>query len=274
VNGFTGSERSDGYAYFGFEVKEARLHAKMTQKELADATHYQPPYVSKVENGLLLGSEHFAAACDRVFGSWGFFARLRERISRREPPGWFEPYVALEAKAESILDYSANLIMGALQTESYAHAIYRTAHPTASREWVRRMVEARMRRHELLERENPPLLWVILDECCLRRRIGGRKVMGRQLDHLLTEADSPAVTLQVLPFSSGAPPAAESFTLLTFAEETTLLYEESWTGGHVLDSSSHVTAAMATYDRLRANALSPDASLALIEEVRAEEYSR
>ncbi|WP_059009951.1 helix-turn-helix domain-containing protein [Streptomyces specialis] len=273
MNVFSGSESSDGYAYFGCEVREARLHAKLTQKELADETHYQPPYISKVENGLLLGSVQFAAACDRVFNTSGFFARMRERISRREHPSWFEPYVHLEAEAERLLDYSANLVLGLLQTADYAYAIYRTSHPTASEEWVNRKVEARLRRHEILTREAPPLLWVILDESCLRRHIGGRDVMRAQLGHLLGEAESPHITFQVLPFSTGAPPAAESFTLMTFADEPSLLWEESWTGGHVVDSTPSVQAASAIYDRLRADALSPDDSLAFIKKVMVEEYS-
>ncbi|MDT0342241.1 helix-turn-helix domain-containing protein [Streptomyces litchfieldiae] len=274
MNEFSGGEPIDGYAYFGLEVKEARLHAKLTQKGLADETHYQPPYISKVENGLLLGSAQFAAACDRVFNTSGFFARMRERINRREHPSWFEPYVKWEAQAESILDYSANLVTGILQTEDYAYAIYRHAHPTSSEQWVKRKVEARLRRREALDRPNPPLLWVILDESCLHRRIGGTQVMREQLGHLLGEAESPQITLQVLPFSTGAAPAAESFILLTFAEDPPLLYEESWSGGHVIDSSAQVAAASAAYDRLRADAMSPDDSRALIKKVMLEEYSR
>ncbi|WP_049580670.1 helix-turn-helix domain-containing protein [Streptomyces sp. SBT349] len=274
MNELSGSEPHDGYAYFGLEVKEARMHARLTQKELADATHYQPPYISKVENGLLLGSVQFAMACDRVFNTSGFFARMRDRINRREHPSWFEPYVKWEGQAESILNYSANLVAGILQTEEYAHAIYRNAHPTASKQWVKHKVEARMRRHEALERENPPLLWVILDESCLHRQIGGRDVMRGQLGRLLGEAESPNTTLQVLPFSTGAPPATESFILLTFTEDPPLLYEESWSGGHVIDSAAQVVTATAAYDRLRADALSPDESLALIKKVMLEEYSR
>ncbi len=274
MNEFSGSEPSDGYAYFGLEVREARLHAKLTQKGLADETHYQPPYISKVENGLLLGSAQFAAACDRVFNTSGFFARMRERINRREHPSWFEPYVKWEAQAETILDYSANLVTGILQTEDYAYAIYRHAHPTASEQWVRRKVDARMRRHEALERANPPLLWVILDESCLRRQIGGIDVMRGQLGRLLDESDSPQTIIQILPFSTGAAPAAESFILLRFTEDPPLLYEESWSGGHVIDSSAQVAEAAAAYDRLRADAMSPDESRALIKKVMLEEYSR
>ncbi|UCM89029.1 helix-turn-helix domain-containing protein [Streptomyces marincola] len=273
MNEFSGCEPSDGYAYFGLEVREARLHAKLTQKGLADETHYQPPYISKVENGLMLGSAQFAAACDRVFNTSGFFARMRERINSREHPSWFEPFVRWEALAESILDYSANLVTGILQTEDYAYAIYRRAHPTSSEQWVKRKVEARMRRQEALERANPPLLWVILDESCLRRQIGGITVMREQLSRLLRAAESPQTTLQVLPFSTGAAPAAESFILLRFSEDPPLLYEESWSGGRVIDSSVHVVEASAAYERLRADAMSPDQSRALIKKVMLEEYS-
>jgi transcriptional regulator with XRE-family HTH domain len=273
VNEPTNDEHLDGYAYFGFEVKEARLHAKMTQKELADETHYQPPYISKVENGLLLGSEQFAAACDRVFKTSGFFARLRDRINRNEHPSWFEPYVRWETQAKTIRDFNATLVTGMLQTEEYAYLLHRSAHPTATEEWVKQKVEARMRRQEVLDRDNPPLLWVILDESCLYRRIGGPEVMREQLGHLVSEARAPHITLQILPFSTGAPAATESFILLSFEEDPSVLYEESWSGGRLIDSSKKVADAEAIYDRLRADAMSPDDSLALVKKVMLEEYS-
>ncbi|WP_016906266.1 helix-turn-helix domain-containing protein [Streptomyces xiaopingdaonensis] len=266
-------EGLDGFKWFGEEVRAARVHAGMTQRELAEALNYQPPYVSKVESGAQLGSEQFARGCDRIFNTAGWFVRLRERVKGRGHPEWFEPYLKMEAQAASILDYSTNLIMGVLQTPEYASAVFRGALPRSSDEEIDERVQARRRRHEVLDRDTAPLLWVVLDECCLRRPIGGSEVMEAQLAHLLCESESPHVTVQVLPFASGAPPAAESFTLLTFADGTCMLYEEALNGGRLIDSVSKVGAATETYARLRADACSPEESKLLIRRAK-EEHAR
>ncbi|MDB1086335.1 helix-turn-helix transcriptional regulator [Streptomyces sp. ACA25] len=263
---------ADGAAYFGSEVRHAREHLGMTQGELGERTQYSASAVGLFESGEQLATAEFAAGCDQVFATSGFFSRLRGRVSRRGHPDWFVPYLWLEAQAVSIQNYSAGLIMGALQTPAYAQAVLRAALPRAEEELIKEKVQARMQRREVLKKRDPPLLWAILDESCLRRPVGGPLVMREQLGHLMREAESPHVTLQVLPFGSGAPASHTSFGLLTFADEPGILYEESLSGGRVIDSSAKVAEATATYERLRADALSPDDSLAFIR-LAMEEYA-
>ncbi|MEX2982043.1 Scr1 family TA system antitoxin-like transcriptional regulator [Streptomyces sp. C36] len=262
------SEPQDGPAYFGLEVRYAREHAGKTQKDLAEATLYQVPYVSKVENGKQLGSESFAAACDRFFRTSGYFSRLRDRICERGHPAWFVPYLKLEREAATICDYSNAFIMGILQTPEYAEAVFRAAHPRETAEDIKRRVEARLQRRQVMEAPNPPLLWVILHESILRTVVGSTDVMRGQLRHLLNAAESPHVVLQVLPFRAGAPTSHLPFIVLTQHDGQQVLYVESpQIGGQVHDSATDVAEARAAYDRLRASALSADDSLALIREV-------
>ena len=268
-----GGEPRDGYAYFGSEVRFAREHKGSTQAQLAEFTTYKVPYVSKVENGQQLGSELFAQGCDEYFNTSGYFTRLRRRVSQHGHPEWFVPYLELEDKAAQILDFSSYLVMGILQTPEYAEALFRAAHPRDSAEVTKSKVEARLQRHGTMERADPPLLWVVLDESCLRRVVGDRSVMYGQVVHLLSEAENPHVTLQVLPFGTGAPPAAESFTLLTFDDSPTVLYSEAQGLGRVIDSARVVATGTSRYERLRADALSPEDSLTMMRKV-IEEYVR
>ncbi|MBT2383388.1 helix-turn-helix transcriptional regulator [Streptomyces sp. ISL-11] len=261
----------NGAAYFGTEVREWRVHLGLSQRELGEKATYGQQYVAKVEAGERLASLEFAVACDKAFGAPGTFARLRERAARRGYPEWFEPYVRLEQRATTILDYSPALVMGILQTERYAHAVFRKAHPRDDLDVTAEKVARRLKRREVMEVENPPLLWVILDEACLRRMIGGPEVMGEQLAHLLREAESPHVTLQVLPFGAGAPASHFAFNVMKFGDdEPDVLYVENPVSGQVIDSAASVADANVTYDRLRADALSPEASLALIRKVMEE----
>ncbi|MEW1862904.1 helix-turn-helix transcriptional regulator [Streptomyces sp. NPDC088194] len=268
------SQRQDGAAYFGQEVRFAREQRGMTQAQLAAETGYERPYVTRVESGKLLASEQFAEACDRIFGTPGFFARLRVRVSERGHPGWFIPYVNLERDAMAMLFYAPVVVPGIFQTREYATAIFSQVHPRDDKQQTDELVEARLaRRAALRQRVEQPLLWVVLHEAALRTVVGSRDVMAGQLARLLDEADSPHVTVQISPFNQGVPGGASMFILLTPAEGDALLYTETMQHGHVEDSASGVSAAQQQYDRLRAAAMPPRESLALIRDVM-KEYSQ
>jgi hypothetical protein len=231
--------------------------------------HYQQAQVSKVENGVVLASEAFAEAMDRLAGTPGVYGRLRAKLSKQGHPEWFIPYVELERTAAKIEDYSNAFVMGPLQTAEYAEAIFRAGHRESDAQ-IKHRVELRMRRREVLERKDPPLLWVILHEPVLRAVVGSRAVMVEQLEHLLTMAASPHVSLQVLPFTAGAPASALSFILLTQADGAAVLYSETTGHGYVNDSTAAVREWTATYDRLRASAESEARSLRLIHSIMEE----
>lgn len=252
---------------FGRDVRQVRLARKLTQKHLGKATGYSEGYVSKVESGTMLPrpSEKFAKGCDTVFGTGELFDGLLRRIDEGDHPSWFVPYLNLERKASRILDYSANLVMGILQTEGYARAIFQGYFSREEEEAIEGKVTARVRRREVFDRDTPPCLWTILHEACLRTIVGSTQVMAGQLEYLLTAAASPHIKLQVMPFSAGAPAASSRpFTVLRFTSSPTVLYTETRVGGRMHDSAQTVDAALDDYDLLRAHALSPDRSSTLI----------
>ncbi|MCK1795941.1 helix-turn-helix transcriptional regulator [Streptomyces sp. XM4193] len=263
----TAPEPSDGLQYFGREVRLAREHHGATQAALAEATTYKAPYVSKVENGQQLPSDLFAQNCDVFFNTPGYFARLRRRVSQHGHPEWFVPYLKLEERAREILDFSSFLVLGMLQTPDYAQALFRASNPRDTSEQTRTRVKSRLERRAVIEQSDPPLLWVVLDESCLRRMVGSPEVMRDQIEHLLMRAGGPHVTLQVLPFRTGAPPASESFTLLRFDEDAPALYTEAQNMGRLIDAPSRVRAATEQFERLRADALSPQDSVTMLRSV-------
>jgi len=266
-------EPANGLEWFGREIEAALIHKGASQRELADFSGYGEPYVSKVKNGKALASPAFADACDRFFGTSGYFARMLVRISERGHPGWFVPYINLERQATRVEDYSNALIMGMLQTWAYAEATFRATHPRETDDQIKARVEARLARREVMARESPPLLWVILHEATLRTEVGGRAVMAAQLGQLATDAGNPHVELQVLRNSAGAPASSLPFILVTPEDGATVLYSETRGQGHLTDSAQAVDDARTTYDRLRASARDPEESLALIRKI-AEEYAR
>ncbi|MFB8127725.1 helix-turn-helix domain-containing protein [Streptomyces bacillaris] len=267
------TEPANGLEWFGRELEAALLHKGASQRQLADFTGYKEPYVSKVKNGKAMPSPEFADGCDRFFNTSGYFARLLVRISENGHPGWFIPYINLEKQASLVEDYSNALIMGMFQTWTYAEATFRATFPYESGDQIKAKVEARLARREVLERESPPLLWVILHEATLRTVVGSRSVMADQLRQLASDAGKPNVTLQVLRSRTGAPASGTPFTLLTADDGATVLYTEAMGQGHVTDSARTVNQARSTFERLRMTARDADESLSLILEI-AKEYDR
>lgn len=258
---------------FGIEVREVRIGRKLTQKQLGRATGYSEGYVSKVESGNIVASMKFARGCDLTFGTHGVFVRMLRRMEEGGHPNWFVPYLNLERRATQILDFSPISIIGMLQTEAYARAILRAGQPRETDDIIKEKVKTRLRRRELLLRDKPPLLWVVLHEACLMAHIGGRAAMAEQLDHLLVCARSqPNVVLQLAPFAAGAavshmPP----HTLLRFEADPPVLYtDEVPYGGRIIRTDSTVAVALENYDRLRASAMAPDESLARIQALKEE----
>ncbi|MDT0492539.1 DUF5753 domain-containing protein [Streptomyces griseus] len=164
--------------------------------------------------------------------------------------------------------------MGLLQTPEYAAAVFRAAHPRETDAEIMARVELRMRRQSVLERENPPLLWVVVHEAVLRTAVGGPSVIVAQLEHLMAAMRSPHITVQVLPYKAGAAPSHLPFTLLSAGGPPQAVYTETPThGGQVDHTATVVSAAVTMTDRLRMAAASEDESLTLIGEI-AEEHTK
>ncbi|HEY7486712.1 MAG TPA: helix-turn-helix transcriptional regulator [Streptosporangiaceae bacterium] len=134
-------------------------------------------------------------------------------------PAWLEPYLGLEQAASVIRTYDVQFVPDLLQTPEYARAVMRLYYPGDTEETLERRVEMRMRRQQVLDGDDPPKLWVAIDESALRRPTGGRATLRLQLRRLIEATELPHVTVQVLPFSAGGHPAAGgSFTFLRFPE--------------------------------------------------------
>ncbi|MBL1068255.1 helix-turn-helix transcriptional regulator [Streptomyces sp. 7-21] len=257
-------QRMNDLEHFGVEVREARTARGLTQRQLgAGAGGYSESYVSKVESGIILCSETFARGCDLVFGMNGIFERLRERIMKRDHPSFFAPYARMEREAAAVHGYGVILVMGLLQTAAYAEAIFRTQNPEWSDEHVEAQVSARRRRREILAFKKPPKVWAVLHESCLKTCVGSEAIMADQLASVLADARSPYITIQVLPFTT-TPVVADSFTLLTFPDRSVVAYADTPLSGQVTDGAHEVEQLDAIYDRLRAEALSPHESQAVI----------
>ncbi|MEU7256637.1 helix-turn-helix transcriptional regulator [Streptomyces rimosus] len=183
-------------------------------------------------------------------------------------PGWFETLIGLEEAAAVIRTYEVQFIPGLLQTADYARAVCRLGN--LSEREVARRVELRLRRQALLTAPGAPRLWAVIDEASLRRPLGGPGVMAEQVRHLLELTRLPHVTVQIAPFHLGGHAAAGGpITILRFQEPDLpdIVYLEQLTSALYLDKRDDVDHYLAVMDRLSAQAESPRASQAILEQL-------
>jgi transcriptional regulator with XRE-family HTH domain len=188
-------------------------------------------------------------------------------------PDWFETYLGFEAAAATIRSFEVQFVHGLFQTEAYARAVARRGRKSAPADEIERRVALRLKRQDLLSRPNPPRIWSVMDEAVLRRMVGGPAVMRAQFQRLIKVAEFPHVTLQVVPFASGAYAGESgSFTVLRFEERDLpdVVYIEQLTGAIYLDQRSDVEHYLEVVDELSSQALTPAETTRFIEQVARE----
>ncbi|ARF81304.1 hypothetical protein HS99_0019775 [Kitasatospora aureofaciens] len=198
---------------------------------------------------------------------------------------WWQPYsdvisqryasfISFEAEAVAIRNFESSLIPGLLQTADYARAVTRKLQPEGTTEEVNALVDVRLaRQNAALRREEPLKLWAIVDEAALRRVVGNKAIMAKQLQQLIAASREPNVTLQVVPFDAGAHPGVlGSFVIMEFPVRNDLdvVYTEALTSSLYLERDDDVTAYDQAFDRLRAAALDVGPSRRLVTQIAKE----
>ncbi|MFE6593073.1 helix-turn-helix domain-containing protein [Streptomyces sp. NPDC057781] len=256
--------------YYGWELRRQREAHGLRQGQLGEIIFCTGSLVGQIETTKKVPTRDFSERVDAALGTDGLFSRLIGLVLRSQLPTWFQPYAEMEAKAAYISTYQAQLVYGLLQTEEYARAVLDVEHLGN----VDEMVAARMERQRILQRDQPPALWVVLDEAALLREIGGREVMRGQLAHLLAFAADPWVQIQVLPLATGQHTGMMgTFTLLRFDADPDLFYMDGYDRGHMTASPEVIKERSFGYARLQASALSPEDSVRLITRLMEERYA-
>jgi hypothetical protein len=196
-------------------------------------------------------------------------SRLRDLARRGRVRGWWTPYrssvpdpydeyVALEAEAVVMTEWEAQVVPGLLQTDEYARAVIDAGADVRDEDTAQRRLALRMARQAVLTRDPPPRLCAVLDESVLRREVGGRDVLDRQVRHLYQAGRRPGVEVLVLPFAAGAHAAlTESFVIFDFApgSRSAVVHSEGLTGGHFSTRTSELTLYRHAFEDLRRRAV-------------------
>jgi hypothetical protein len=183
-------------------------------------------------------------------------------------PGAWQDYLALETAASEITAYEAQQVPGLLQSRP-TRALAETSPSLADDAARDRAAEAVLARQQAIHGECGPEIRLIIGEAALHQRVGSPEVMDEQL-RLLAQAasDSGTVTVQVLPFDSGAHAAVGdgSLAILRFAGTPGLglVHLGGIGGGVCLEDRDDLAAYTRAFEQLRAFALSPAQSALLL----------
>ena len=192
----------------------------------------------------------------------------------------YKQFIGFEHEAASMAIWHVDVVTGLLQTEAYARHIissYSRIEPLPPG-MIGRMVGVRLRRQQVLDREDLRLS-VVLDESVLKRRIGDESVMYEQLQRLVRDGDRPNLTLQILPLSSQHTVFGESFVIFGFRDDSDALQHdvvitEQLRNSVTLEGERETYLHRIAFQALSDASLSPAESRALILDTAESYWSR
>ncbi|MEU5359716.1 helix-turn-helix transcriptional regulator [Streptomyces albidoflavus] len=263
-------ERSPSAA-FGVLLRRLRDERGWTQDQLGEHVGCSGAHISALEIGRRPPTQRLAARCDQVLGARGRLVSQSQAVRHTALIEGFPQYIGYEERAMEVRLYEVGVIPGLLQTQEYASALGDSAvrRGVVTRDQADERVALIARRQACIARVPPPLIFVVLDESCLRRPIGDAALMDAQFNRLIEFAEMPNTVLQVAPFDIGVRrPMTLPVTLLTMPDRSVMSYAESANRGHLERDSDSVLPLLTDYHQLQAEALTRAASVAMISQLR------
>ncbi|MFJ6578854.1 helix-turn-helix domain-containing protein [Streptomyces sp. NPDC091368] len=258
-------------ATVGRQLRLRREAVGLRAAEIGTATGYGEDLIYKIESGKRIPRPEFLDKADEVLGAGGLLSAMKEDVAKVRYPKKVRELATLEGRSVEIGVYECISINGLLQTPDHARALFEVRQPAYSPDEVERLVTARMARLSVFERSPAPSLSFVQEEATLRRRVGGTMVWRQQLEHLLEVGRMNSVALQVMPTQSEAHPGLSGrIELLKFEDGSAVGRSDGAFNGRPTHEPKQLRILELRYGTIRAQALPPGESLALIEQLLGE----
>jgi transcriptional regulator with XRE-family HTH domain len=259
-------------------AKALREQQQLSQDKLGSLIGYTGSAVSAMETCAQPASDQMLVKLEEAIGcGLGVFDKARQYVLMDKYPPQFKNFSLMEAQAVTLSSYQTYVVDGLFQTEDYARALIGGGYPKLSETKVDELVEARMARKALFDREPTAMIELILDESVLRRPFGSWNILRGQLRSLAEDAQRDNVSIQVLPFERGLRGTHAGdrgpMILVETKEHHHVVYLEIEDESHLVSDPAKVAQLSHRYAKIRTQALSPDDSLSLIERLAGEERS-
>jgi transcriptional regulator with XRE-family HTH domain len=268
------------------ELRRARLDADLTQEQVATAMDWSLSKLIRIENGTvgISTNDLKAILAHYKITDDGRTAEMLALSRGARERSWWSAYrdasprliqlIEYESASFIIRNFQPMLIPGLLQTGEYAATVIRNLDPQASDQVVNLAVEMRIKRQQLLQQPETPLMFFIVDEAAVRRLVGGQQAMRRQIQRLLDESDKPTVTIEIVPFSAGAHPGMQGpFMLFEFpdaADDDALYLEGPGESRWNRDDPEEILSFRERFEVLRGLSLGPQGSRDLLSRLLGE----
>ncbi|MCQ1576602.1 helix-turn-helix domain-containing protein [Streptomyces parvus] len=250
-------------------ARTLRVQRGWTQEQEGKEIGYSAAAISAMETCAQPASDAMLVELQRVHGKGTrIFETARQYMRMERLPEQFKDYALLEEAALSLQLFATNVIHGLFQTEAYARALIGGGYPPLSDERVEELVQLRMARKALFDRDPLPMIEMIIDESVLRRVIGSEEIMREQLLYLVECARRRNVTLHVLPLDAGKYGEYDGgrgeMNLVETPEHERLVYLEPQDESILISEPAKVSVYAQRYAKIRSQALGPRESLDLI----------
>ncbi len=255
----------------GTELRRLRERADLTATEAAALVGATQSRISNIEAG------RYGVSADRVRTlarhydcTDGELVDALAAMTGERRRGWWEEYrdilsprmldlTEVEHHATAVRVAHVINIPGLLQTSDHARALFAQTVPPLKPHEIEHRVSHRVKRQEVLHREQPPPYTAIIHEAALRMRFGDRGTTRGQLAHLVETSELDQVTLRVVPFDAGPfHTSGQGFDYFHGpVRQLGTVQIDTDHGGEHIDSPAQLERYHLVLDRMSAAALDP-----------------
>ncbi|MGY3339440.1 transcriptional regulator with XRE-family HTH domain [Streptomyces filamentosus] len=261
---------SESLKAFGEVLKVFRRRAGLTQEQFAPLVGYSVPTVASIEQGRRVPSKKFLERAEEVLDAFGVIRAAAKHLTRRAGLAkWFEEWAELELLAMTLYTFETRMVPGLFQTPAYARTLFEEQLPAMSDDKIESNLITRMERASILTDRPETIYSFIIEEHALRRQVAAADIMREQMDHILDLGKRRNIDIQIMPQSRGHHAGIGGpLCLLETAENTWYAYCEGQGTGQLSSDPKDVSMLQQRYARMRAQALSVEASVGLLREIR------
>lgn len=206
--------------------------------------------------------EKQAKAIDQAWGTGRLFELLHWYARAAHNPDWFRQYSHYEATSTSIKIYHGQAIPGPLQTDDYTRSLLRASRVKDIEE---ALADRIARKRAILDRADPPTIWVLMDENVLAMSVGGPEIMKAQLQHLRDMTELAHVIVRIIPTSAGAHLGVDGPFQVISMEMRDVAFAGAQNGGRLIEETAEVKDLAVKFDHIGAQAASEAESRAIVE---------
>ncbi|MFD6433523.1 Scr1 family TA system antitoxin-like transcriptional regulator [Streptomyces venezuelae] len=248
-------------------LRNFRERSGLSRKDVAGRLLVSESLAGAYERAERIPTSNYLDDADSVLDARGALKSCIPLMEEEKYPPTFVGWVRLEKSAASISAYEAMVFPGLLQTEDYMLALYEERVPQLSEDRIEKDVTGRLERQALLTRTQPPMIGYVIEEAVLKRSIGGREVLRKQLLRVLECVRTMHhLRVQVMPTETREHAGLMgTINLLSTLEGRNFAYEPGQISGRLISKPQEVNQLIDRFGALRAQALTPRASAELIE---------